>query len=178
VRVRDFFIFISHQLLGSWGIAALAALGMFSLFDVPHAAGLKPSMRPVYWLLTENPFYPVQILTGLYFGWFLSRRFPHKSMVWVWILPLLLLAYLFLAGPVISPWASQLIRPESLRGKFRFYFGWGCRPRERCIDQLLLTMPFYASAAYSFGALLARSMSAKTRIISDATEPSLLPSPD
>jgi len=123
-------------------------------------------MHPVHWVLTENPFYPVQILTGLYFGWFLSRRFPHRSMLWVWILPLLLLAYSFLAGPVISPWASPLIRPESLRGKFGFYFGWGCRPRERCIDQLLLTMPFYASAAYSFGALLARNMSAKTRVIS------------
>jgi hypothetical protein len=176
VRVRDFFVFICHQLLGAWGIAFLAAFGLFSLFDMlPDAAGLKPSVHTLHWLLTENPFYPVQIVTGLYFGWFLGRRFPHKSMLWVWILPLLVLAYSFLAGPVVSPWASPLIRPESLRGRLGFYFGWGCQPRDRCIDQLLLTMPFYTSAAYSFEALLARNMSAKTGGISDATEPSPLP---
>ena len=170
MRVRDFFIFICHQLLGSWGIAFLAAFGLFSLFDVlPNGVGLKPFTHTLHRLLTENPFYPVQILTGLYFGWFLGRRFPHKSMLGVWILPLLVLAYSFLAGPVVSPWASPLIRPESLGGRLRFYFGWGCQPRERCIDQLLLTMPFYASAAYSVGALLARKMSAKTHPISDAT---------
>lgn len=176
MRVRDFFIFICHQLFGSWGIAFLAGFGSFSLFDMlPDSAGLKPSMHILHWLLTENPFYPVQISTGLYFGWFLGRRFPHKSMPWVWILPLLVLAYSFLAGPVVSPWASLLIRPESLRGRLGFYFGWGCQPRDRCIDQLLLTMPFYASAAYSAGALLARNASAKTRVISDATDPMPLP---
>ena len=33
----------------------------------------------------------------------------------------------------------------------------GCQLRAHCIDQLLITMPFYASAAYSLGALLARN---------------------
>jgi hypothetical protein len=176
VRLRDFFTFIFHQLFGAWGIAFLAAFGLFSLFDLlPDVGGLKPSVHFLHWLLTENPFYPVQILTDFYFGWFLARRFPHKSMRWVWILPLLILAYSFLAGPVVSPWASELIRPESLRGRLGFYFGWDCQPRDRCIDQLLLTMPFYASVAYSVGALLARNTSTKTSVISGATQSTPLP---
>ena len=177
MRIRDFFIFVCHQLLGAWGIAYLAAFGLFSLFDMlPDTAGLKPSMHTLHWLLTENPFYPVQILTGFYFGWFLGRRFPHKSMLWVWILPFLILAYVFVAGPIVSPWASVLLRPESLRGRLDFYFGWGCQPRrDRCMDQLLFTMPFYASVTYSLGALLARKMPAKTHIISGGTQPIPLP---
>ena len=156
-RLKSFAIFIFHQFVGTWGIAFLAAFGLFSLFggfrDIARA---KPSMRFVHWLLTENPFYPVQILTGFYFGWLLGRRFQSKSMLWIWILPLAILAYAFAATPLLSPWASILMRPESGWARLSFYFGWGCQPRDRCIDQLLITMPFYASIAYSVGALLAR----------------------
>jgi len=179
VRVRDVFIFICHQLLGAWGIAFLAAFGLFSLFDMmPDSFGLKPSLQIVHWLLTENPFYPVQIITGLYFGWFIAHRFPHRSMLFVWILPLLFLAYSFLAGPVLSPWASTLIRPESLSGRVRFYFGWGCQPRDRCMDRLLLTMPLYASLAYSAGGLLAGNIPAKACTVTEAIGATPLRGPD
>ena len=142
---------------------------MFSLFDVwRDIAGGMPSMRVVHWLLTENPFYPVQILTGLSFGWLLGRRFQNKAILWIWILPLAILAYAFAATPLLSPWASILMRPESLRGRLSFYFGWGCQPRDRCLDQLVITMPFYASVAYSAGALLARNIPGKRIKTSDS----------
>jgi hypothetical protein len=157
-RVKSLLVFAFHQFVGTWGIAFLAAFGLFSLFDVlPNFANWKPSLRPVHWVLTENPFYPVQIIVGLYLGWLLGRRFNHRSMLWIWILPLAILIYAFAATPTLSPWASILARPDTVQSRLSYYFGWGCQPRARCLDQLLITMPFYASVAYSFGALLARN---------------------
>jgi hypothetical protein len=155
--MKSLLVFVFHQFVGTWGIGFLAAFGLFSLFDaVPNFASWKPPLRFVHWVLTENPFYPVQIVTGLYFGWLLGRRFHHRSMLWIWILPLAILIYAFAATPTVSPWASILIRPDTVQSRLSYYFGWGCQPRARCLDQLLITMPFYASVAYSFGALLAR----------------------
>jgi len=89
MRTKSVLIFAAHQIVATWGIGFLAALGLTSLFDViPDSASWKPSMRLAYWLLTENPFYPVQIVAGLYFGWLIGRRFQDKSMLWIWVLPL------------------------------------------------------------------------------------------
>ena len=163
-RGKSLLVFVLHQFVGTWGVAFLAGFGLSSLFDVLPAFGRwKPSMRFVHWVLTENPFYPIQIVAGLYFGWLLGRRFQHRSMLWIWILPLAILAYAFVATPVVSPWASILIRPDTLQSRLSFYFGWGCQPRARCIDQLLITMPLYASVSYSLGALLARNALNKAR---------------
>jgi hypothetical protein len=73
-RVKSLFVFVFHQLVGTWGIAFIAAFGLFSLLDmVPDSADWGPSVHFVHKLLTENPFYPVQIVSGLYFGWLLGR---------------------------------------------------------------------------------------------------------
>jgi hypothetical protein len=158
------FIFAVHEFVGMWGIAFFAGVGLASVFDfVPDFGGWKPSMRFIHWLLTENPFYPVQILAGLYLGWLLGRRFQHRSMLWIWVLPLAVLCYALIAVPILVPaWTSILARPSTIRSRLSYYFGWGCQPRAHCIDQLLITMPFYASAAYSLGALLARNTLNKT----------------
>jgi hypothetical protein len=93
-RIRSLLLFVFHQVVGTWGIAFLAAFGLFELFDVLTAISpWKPSIRMVHWVLTEDPFYPVQILAGLYFGWLLGRRFQHKCMPWIWIVPSAILAY-------------------------------------------------------------------------------------
>ena len=157
-RVRPLLVFVFHQFIGTWGIAFLAAFGLFSLLDVlPSFVNQKPFLRFVHWVLTGNPFYPVQIVVGLYFGWLLGRRFHHRSMVWIWILPLAILIYSFATTPVLSPWESLLSRPTTVQSRLSYYFGWGCQTRARCLNQLVITMPFYASVAYSVGALLARN---------------------
>jgi hypothetical protein len=162
--LKSLLVFILHQLIGTWGIAFLAAFGLFEFFDtLTTISPWKPSMRSVHWILTENPFYPVQIVVGLCFGFLLGRRFQHRSMFWVWIFPLVILAYAFAATPALSPWASVLTRPESVQARLSYYFGWGCKPRDRCLDQLVITMPFYVSVAYSLGALLARKTSIKAQ---------------
>lgn len=161
-RLKSLLVFVLHQLVGTWGIAFLVAFGLFELFDiVATISPWKPAMRSVHWILTENPFYPMQIVVGLYFGWLFGRHFQHRCMLWIWVFPLTILVYAFLATPLISPYASMLLRPDSVQARLSFYFGWGCQPRESCIDQLLITMPFYASVAYSLGALLARKGSMK-----------------
>jgi len=164
-RVKSLLIFALHQFIGTWGIAFLAAFGLFELFDLlTTISPWKLSLRFVHWTLTENPFYPVQIVVGVYFGWMLGRRLQHRCMLWIWIIPLAILAYAFVAPPLVRPYASVLFRPEdSIQARLSFYFGWGCQPREHCIKQLFITMPFYASVAYSLGALLARKTSLKAR---------------
>jgi hypothetical protein len=80
-----------------------------------------------------------------------------RSMLRVWIFPLAILAYAFEATPRLTPWASMLARPETVQARLSFCLGWGCQPRAGCIDQSVITRPFYASVAHSLGALLARN---------------------
>jgi hypothetical protein len=142
--------------VGTWGIALFAAFALASLLDfVPQSSPWQPTMRFFHWILTENPFYPVQIFTGLYVGWRIGRRYQHKSMLLIWILPLVILFYALAVVPVLE-WTSILSMPRTLSERLSFYFGTGCRLRRRCLDQLLITMPFYVSVAYSLGALIAR----------------------
>ena len=78
-------------------------------------------------------------------------------MVWVWVLPLAILFYSVATATVLIPeWTSVLARPGVGQSRFSHYFGWGCQPASHCLDQLLITMPFYSSLAYSIGAVLAR----------------------
>jgi hypothetical protein len=156
-RIKSLLVFVFHQVVGTWGIAILAAFALFGLFDVLTAISpWKPPMRAVHWVLTENPFYPAQIVVGLYFGWLLGRRFQHKCMLWIWVVPSAILAFAFLVTSLSSPHPSVLFHSDSVQARLSFYFGWGCKPREHCIVQLFITMPFYASVAYSLGALVAR----------------------
>lgn len=74
-------------------------------------------------------------------------------MLWIWVVPSAILAYAFVITNLNS---SVLFHHDSIQERLSYYFGWGCKPREHCIAQLLITMPFYASVAYSLGALVAR----------------------
>ena len=56
----------------------------------------------------------------------------------------------------LPEWTSVLLRPTTVGSRLSHCFGWGCKPRAHCIDELLITMRFYASAAYFRGALMAR----------------------
>jgi hypothetical protein len=82
-------------------------------------------------------------------------------MLWIWILPLAILIYACAVTPALNAWQSVLARPHTVQYRLSYYFGWGCQPQARCLDQLLITMPFYASVAYSLGALLARNVFTK-----------------
>jgi hypothetical protein len=80
-------------------------------------------------------------------------------MVWVWVLPMAILCYSLLTATVLIPeWSSVSTRPGVSQSWFSHYFGWGSRRSAQCLDQLLITRPFYSSLAYSVGAVLSRRM--------------------
>ncbi len=93
---------------------------------------------------------------GLYTGWLLRRQFNHKSMVWVWAIPLLILCYALVAVRTLLPdVTSVMIKAGVNQSPLSHYLGHGCQPAAGCLDQTLVTMPFYVSVAYSLGAWLA-----------------------
>jgi hypothetical protein len=143
--IKETGIFLAHM-AGSWlGIPAVAAFGTLS--EITPGWGR--------WILTETPFFPVQILLGLVLGFWLSRRFGHRVMLWTWTIPALILAGAILFEP---PGFLSGGLPDSSR-----FFGEKCLPQNRCFDQLIFTMPFYSAAAYSLGALFARLDPRKAR---------------
>jgi hypothetical protein len=146
-------IFVMHQFVGTWGVALFAYYVGSAVFQLLAMINPSYSMRPLHWILTETPFFPVQIILGLYLGWLLARRLKHRQMVWVWIIPGLILGYAVIAVPNLSPVPTSVLAHSG--GTFSHYFGWGCQPKDQCLDQLLVTMPFYAATAYSIGARLA-----------------------
>lgn len=153
LRAKRVLVFLIHQFVGTWGIAFFAYFLGSSIFELPSVFGRTYSMRSLHWILTETPYFPVQISLGLYFGWLLGRRFKHRSMLWVWVIPALILCYAVVAVPTLTPQATSVLVQTG--GPLSHYFGWGCQPKDRCLDQLLITMPFYVATAYSIGAWLA-----------------------
>jgi hypothetical protein len=149
--------FALHQFIGMYGIPYTAPLVFSLAFKFLLLFGHSYSQRTFYSIVSEKPYFPVQIIFALILGWLLGRTLPHRSMVWVWVLPLAILGYSLATATVLIPeWTSVLARPGVGQSWFSHYFGWGCRPVDRCLDQLLITMPFYSSLAYSMGAVLAR----------------------
>lgn len=159
---RGILTLVMHQFIATWGLAVAARL----LTDLVIASlrfwRLPVHVGPLYTLLTGPPYFPVQIAAGLTAGCFLSRRLRHKAMLWVWVLPLMLLCYAFVALPTLTPHITPTIL-QSGRGQSRLshYFGTGCRPENLCFDQVLITLSFYTAAAYSIVALLAHKMPKK-----------------
>jgi hypothetical protein len=158
--VRSALVFVMHQIIGTEGVVWLTTLGVFllgsSVREVHEPWGSSALMRGMHLIFSNTPFFPIQIAVGAYVGWKLYRRWGHRSMLWVWILPGVVLAYAVAALLTISPWSLS-----AETGPISHYFGWGCRADDRCYDQLFFTQPFYTSVAYSFGALWASRKIAK-----------------
>jgi uncharacterized membrane protein YsdA (DUF1294 family) len=148
-------IFVAHQLGGTFGVAVFAYLLGISLFQIAGLFGIVHSTRLLHHILTEIPYFPVQIVLGLWFGWVLGMRLRHQSMKYVWILPFLSLAYAVIAVSSLKPEVGYTSVLEPQHSALSHYFGWGCQPKDHCLDQLITTMPFYAALAYSLGAWVA-----------------------
>jgi hypothetical protein len=157
--IRSGLTFALHQFIGVYGIPYTAPI-VFSLgFKVLYLFVQNYPKRDFYSIVSETPYFPVQIGFALVLGWLLGRSLRHRSVLWVWVLPLAILCYAFITVPV--PAAEQIsIFARHFPGQARLahFFGKGCRPEFHCLDQLLITMPFYSSLAYAAGAFLARRM--------------------
>lgn len=124
-----------HTLLSTAGTLILS--GVVTFAAVGSARGR--------WILIETPYYPVQVSVGFAIGIVAFRRLRHRIMEWVWVLPFSILCVYFVSSTL----------PIGLR--LEHFFGWQCRPEQRCLDQLSFTLPFYASASYSLGAFVGKS---------------------
>jgi len=167
---RSALAFVMHQIIGTEGVVWLSVLGIFlfkkSVTEMHKAWADSAFMRGIHFISTNTPFFPIQIAVGAYLGWKLYRRWGHRSMFWVWILPGVVLTYVLIAIPTFSPWTSS----PADTGPLSHYFGWGCQADYRCYDQLTFTQRFYTSLAYSLGALWA-SRRVRSRGVGFSTTP-------
>ena len=152
--IKSGLVFAVHQIGATEGVIWLSILGTFllrgSIAELHEAWAHSAFMRAVHLISSNTPFFPIQIAAGMYLGWSLYRRWGHRSMLWIWILPGVVLSYAVVAVPTFSPWSLSV---ET--GPLSHYFGWGCQADYHCYDQLTFTQPFYTSVAYSLGALWA-----------------------
>lgn len=121
-----------HQILSTVGVLVLAGFLTFTVSPLPRAR----------WILTETPYFPVQIALAFLVGLVLPRFLRHWLMEWVWVLPFSILC------------VSFTLTRLPLVDRFERYFGWGCRPELGCFVQLGVTLPLYAAASYALAAFL------------------------
>ena len=145
--------FALHQFIGMYGIPYTAPIVFSLAFKCLFVLGHTYSRKVFYSILSGLPYFPVQIVFALILGWLLGRALRHRSIVWVWVLPLVILCYSVATYRVLIPTSVLASIGQS---RFSHYFGWGCRPENHCLDQLLITMPFYSCLAYSLAAAVAR----------------------
>gem|GEM_PF-7034790 len=133
-----------HLLISTVGVGFLSNLTAFFLFKLAHFFSPSVTIQQLRWMLTEIPGFPVQAAVGLIVGFVLAKYMRRTVMIWIWLLPLMFLCVRILSsvGEFPSIWDH--------------FFGYGCSTREHCFDQVGLTGPLVASAAYSLGARLRR----------------------
>jgi hypothetical protein len=158
-RIRSVLVFFAHEWIATFGAMSLAPFLMDALLILPRILGRHtPSSYPGRSFSGSRYFLP-QLLLALFLGWFFSRLFRHRSMLWVWVLPFVVLCFAIATVPTLPP---QLLSPASgpPPSGWAYYFGPVCRPPNRCGNQLLhrlfVTMPFFLSIAYSASAFVGR----------------------
>lgn len=147
-------LLLAHQVIATEGVIWLSIVGTLMLrgfIRSLHESWMNSSfMKAMHLIVTNTPFFPVQIALGAYLGWRISHLgWRSRTMFWVCVLPGAVLVYAIVALPTISRWSTAETGPIS------HYLGWGCRADHQCYDQLIVTQPFYTSAAYSLGAACA-----------------------
>ena len=144
--------FLIHFFIGAIGVPIAAAVLAYSVLLPLHEFFPSIGERTVHWILTETPYFPLQILVGFLWGFLISRRYRHVAMLWTWAVPALAISLALLFAP---------LRPVIVSGveitKVEHFFGWSCLPQNHCFEQVALTMPFYSATAYAVGAFLARN---------------------
>jgi len=156
-RLKPLLIFLTHQLVSTWGMVFLTVYLSYYIVDLFHLIR-RPIPPYLHIVWAYRPYFPIQVALSIYSGWMIGRRWWQRSMLWVWVIPLLILGYAMIAVPTLIPGTiSVMAQAGANQSAFSHYLGWGCQPKEGCFDQTLVTLPFYTSIAYSVGAWVARS---------------------
>ncbi len=149
--------FLGHLIISTFGVGIAAAVLTYSVVLPLHLFIPSLNSRTVHWILTETPYFPVQILVGLLWGFQLGRRYQHSAMLWTWIVPALAIVFLilFVSLPPVLVSGVELTKREH-------FFGTGCLPQNHCFEWVF-TVLLYAAAAYSLGAFAARMLPCRAR---------------
>jgi len=161
-RMPRVLVFLIHQFIGTIGVLAAAPFLVGLGFDLSRLFGHPVSIRRLHWILTETPYFPTQVALAVLLGCLVGRYLRHKSALWIWVLPLLILVAAFVVRPTVTSltFASRLSH----------FFGWACRPEERCFDQLAFTLPLYSAVSYSIGATVGRTLSKMSKTTTEPRE--------
>jgi hypothetical protein len=154
-RISALAVFLVHQSLAAWGVIQATPWVLVFLGELEWHFGWKTYMSQAQWLLYGTPWYPTQVGLALFLGWVLGGTLQHRSMLWVWILPLVALSSAFMGFPLTGHLAVARYMTLNFSSRWSYFFGWGNGIQP--LDQVLATLPFYSASAYSLGALLARS---------------------
>ena len=137
--------------IATYGSTLGAALSMPLLYPIAHLFDFSLSFRQFDHFLSV-PYFPVQIGFALAVGYFGQKRFGTRFTFWIWIIPLSVLVWHFLAfqaGAFQNPWQARFEH---------FIWGSTCRPYLRdssgrpCFDQIKYAAPLYTALAYAMGA--------------------------
>src|ERR1700730_3624757 len=139
--------FLGHLLTSTFGVGVAAAVLTYAVVLPLHQFFPSLGTRTVHWILTETPYFPVQIVVGLLWGFQLGRRYRHRVMLWTWVVPALAIAFFIL----FVPFPPVLISGVEIT-KTEHFFGRECLPQNHCFEWVL-TLLLYAVAAYSLGGL-------------------------
>jgi hypothetical protein len=133
-RAVDGLYFLGHVALSTLGVGVAAAALTYSVVLSLHPFFPSLGVR-ADWILTETPYFPVQIVVGLVWGFRLGRRYQHRVMLWTWVVPALAIVSLILFVPLRSAEVSggELTKTEH-------FFGWGCLPQNHCFDWSLTVL--------------------------------------
>ena len=144
--------FLGHLLISTFGVGVAAAVLTYAVVLPLHQFFPSLNSRTVHWILTETPYFPVQIIVGLLWGFQLGRRYQHRVILWTWVVPAVAIAFLILFVP---------LPPVVVSGveitKTEHFFGRECLPQNHCFEWAL-TVLLYAAGAYSLGAFSARRL--------------------
>jgi|GEM_PF-1040847 len=154
-QVKRASILVIHQLSATLGVLLWAGLMANVGLMLPRLWGHIFVMDNLRAILVAPPFYPVQIVVGILWGWLVWNRFQHRVMFLVWIFPLIILLIEMLGHST----RTSSLYPGAVISNFRpmlsQFFGSSCRVEDHCFVQLGVTLPFYSAVSYAVGALFA-----------------------
>jgi len=129
--------------VASYGSTVSAAALMHLLYPLAEILGSRQDFHEFNRIFSV-PYFPIQIAFGLAVGCIGRERFGTRFTMWVWVVPLLIFTWHFVAF-------EPSILQNFWLSRFEHFLGSACRP-PACFDQLRYTSPLYTSIAYSFGA--------------------------
>lgn len=143
-------IFLLHQFLSTIVVIVGSAFIVFSIISVLHHWQPGMSNKTASLILTTIPGFPFQTMIGMLLGWCLMKSTRQSAALWVWVLPAVVMLIALMHGPVAEYGA------HGSANVFSHFFGSGCKPGDRCLDQIVFTLPLCTTIAYSLGAAFAR----------------------